>query len=139
MHLELLPLLLLCLLRNRALRGSELSFLGFVVVFCLVCDQAKPPQLDGTTLFAQIDSCVGVFYLQTMNSVIQAPSEWIESVGNLHLPAKADLRLQGLMDRNNEGLLNESEREELEALAELSERLSLVRAEALELLGKKHP
>ena len=40
------------------------------------------------------------------------------------------------MDRNNEGLLTESERAELEALVELSERLSLVRAGALHLLGR---
>jgi hypothetical protein len=41
------------------------------------------------------------------------------------------------MDRNNEGLLLDSERGELEALVELSERLSLVRAEALQILGKQ--
>jgi len=41
------------------------------------------------------------------------------------------------MDHNNEGLLQESEREELEALVELSERLSLVRGEALQILGKQ--
>ena len=41
------------------------------------------------------------------------------------------------MDRNNEGLLTEDEREELEALVELSERLSLVRAEALQILRKQ--
>ena len=41
------------------------------------------------------------------------------------------------MDRNNEGLLQESEREELEALVELSERLALVRGEALQILGKQ--
>ncbi len=41
------------------------------------------------------------------------------------------------MDRNNEGLLQELEREELEALVELSEQLSLVRGEALQLLGKQ--
>ena len=40
------------------------------------------------------------------------------------------------MDRNNEGLLQESEREELESLVELSERLSLVRGAALQILGK---
>lgn len=72
-----------------------------------------------------------------MNSVIDAPVDWIESVGNLCLPSKADHRLQGLMDRNNEGLLSGEEREELEALAELSERLSLVRAEALQILGRR--
>ena len=70
-----------------------------------------------------------------MNSVISAPVDWIESVGELRLPSKADHRLQDLMDRNNEGLLTVTEREELEALAELSEQLSLVRAEALQILG----
>jgi hypothetical protein len=72
-----------------------------------------------------------------MISVISAPVDWIESVGDLRLPSKADHRLQDLMDRNNDGLLNEVEREELEALAELSERLSLVRAEAWQILGKQ--
>jgi hypothetical protein len=72
-----------------------------------------------------------------MNSVITAPVEWIESVGNLRFPSKADARLQLLMDRNNEGLLSEGERAELEALSELSEKLSLVRAEALQLLRRQ--
>ena len=72
-----------------------------------------------------------------MNSVIAAPVDWIESVGNLRFPSKADRRLHALMDRNNEGLLTEDEREELEALVELSERLSLVRAEALQILRKQ--
>jgi hypothetical protein len=68
---------------------------------------------------------------------IQAPSEWVETIGDLRLPTKADTRLQQLMDRNNEGQLSALEREELEALVELSERLSLVRAEALQLLGRE--
>ena len=72
-----------------------------------------------------------------MSATITAPIEWVKAVGNLHLPAKADHRLQELMDRNTEGLLLESERGELEALVELSERLSLVRAEALQILGKQ--
>jgi hypothetical protein len=71
-----------------------------------------------------------------MDATIPAPAEWVESIGELRLPSKADLRLQQLMDRNNEGELSMSEREELEALVELSERLSLVRAEALQLLGR---
>ncbi len=41
------------------------------------------------------------------------------------------------MDRNNEGLLTDAERVDLDSLVELSERLSLVRAEALRLLGRK--
>ncbi len=72
-----------------------------------------------------------------MSPTIAAPVNWIEAVGNLRFPSKANQRLQELMDRNNEGLLQESEREELEALVELSERLSLVRAEALQILGKQ--
>ena len=72
-----------------------------------------------------------------MSTNIIAPVEWVETVGQLALPAKADGRLQQLMDRNNEGELTETERAELESLVELSERLSLVRAEALQLLGQK--
>ena len=41
------------------------------------------------------------------------------------------------MDRNTEGSLTEDERGELESLVEISERLSLVRAEAFHLLGRK--
>jgi hypothetical protein len=62
---------------------------------------------------------------------------WVEAVGSLHFPAKADRRLQELMDRNNEGTLDSSDREELEALVELSEQLALVRGEALHILGKR--
>ena len=62
-----------------------------------------------------------------MSSTIDAPLEWVETVGNLRLPPKTDQRLQELMDRNNEGLLTEAERADLESLVELSERLSLVR------------
>ncbi|MFC1597331.1 hypothetical protein ACFL5Q_05255 [Planctomycetota bacterium] len=72
-----------------------------------------------------------------MSSTIDAPLEWVETVGNLRLPPKADQRLQELMDRNNEGLLTEAERADLDSLVELSERISLVRAEALHLLGRK--
>jgi hypothetical protein len=72
-----------------------------------------------------------------VNSTIAAPVEWIKAVGNLRFPAKADHRLQDLMDRNNEGRLQDPEREELEALVELSEQMSLVRAEALQILGAR--
>jgi len=72
-----------------------------------------------------------------MGATVAAPVEWVESVSDLRLPAKADERLQHLMDRNTEGLLTETERAELETLVELSEQLSLVRAEALHVLGRK--
>jgi len=84
-----------------------------------------------------VDSGASMFYDAYVNSTIAAPVDWIEAVGNLRFPSKADHRLQELMDRNNEGLLQESEREELEALVELSERLSLVRGAALQILGKQ--
>jgi hypothetical protein len=71
-----------------------------------------------------------------MNAVISAPADWIESVGDLRLPQTTDRRLQHLMDKSTEGKLTELEREELTSLVDLSERLSLVRAEALHLLGK---
>jgi hypothetical protein len=72
-----------------------------------------------------------------MNPVISAPTEWVESIGELRFPSTTNKYLQQLMDRNTEGQLSPTEREELEALVELSERLSLVRAEALQLLGRQ--
>ena len=72
-----------------------------------------------------------------MSSVIPAPVDWVESVSSLKLPPRADRRLQELMDRHNEGQLNLLEHAELETLVELSESLSLVRAEAIHLLGRK--
>lgn len=72
-----------------------------------------------------------------MSTTIDAPLAWVETVGDLRLPQKTDERMQELMDRNNDGVLSESERADLESLVELSERLSLVRAEALHLLGRK--
>ncbi len=69
-------------------------------------------------------------------SVISAPLDWVELVSDLRLPPKADRRLQVLMDRNTEGQLSVDEAADLEALVELSETLSLVRAEALHLLGR---
>ena len=72
-----------------------------------------------------------------MDTTIDAPLEWVESITKLRLAEHADRRLQELMDRNNEGKLTDQERADLAALAELSERLSLVRAEAPHLLGRK--
>lgn len=68
---------------------------------------------------------------------VEAPLEPVEALAALRFPPKTDTRLQGLMDRNTEGRITEAEREELEALVELSERLALLRAQALRLLGRK--
>lgn len=72
-----------------------------------------------------------------MTGVVQAPVEMVESVAALRLPPRADRRLQTLMDRNKDGTLTAEEREELAGLAELSEAMALVRAEALRLLGRR--
>jgi hypothetical protein len=71
-----------------------------------------------------------------MKPTIATSVDWIKAVVNLQFPPKADNHLQELMNRNNEGHLKESEKEDLEALVELSEELSLVRAEALQILAK---
>jgi hypothetical protein len=72
-----------------------------------------------------------------MSALITAPTSWVEDTSNLKLPTHADKRLQELMDRNNEGELSAAERDEMAAWAELSERLSLVRADAFLLLGRR--
>jgi hypothetical protein len=92
-------------------------------------------QLEITSLF--IDANASPAYHHFLSLTIAAPVDWMEAVGNRHFPSKADRRLQELMDRHNEGMLSETEREELEALVELSEQLSLVRGEALQILGKR--
>jgi hypothetical protein len=74
-----------------------------------------------------------------MKAVVQAPVEMMEAVAVLRLPPKIDQRLQDLMDRNTNGLLAPQEKEQLEDLVELSETLSLVRAKALQLLGRHPP
>jgi hypothetical protein len=72
-----------------------------------------------------------------MSATIAAPAGWVEAIGQLRFPPKVDVHLQQLMDRNTEGALSMREREQLEALVELSEQISLVRAEALHLLGRE--
>jgi hypothetical protein len=72
-----------------------------------------------------------------MSTTVAAPVEWVEAICQLCPPTKTDARLQQLMDRNNEGWLSAGEREELELLVELNERLSLIRAEALLLLNRR--
>ncbi|HTU90173.1 MAG TPA: hypothetical protein VMF69_08880 [Gemmataceae bacterium] len=68
---------------------------------------------------------------------MQNPLELAEAAAALRFTPKADKRLQDLMNRNTNGQLTETEREELETLTELSENISLVRAKALLFLGRK--
>ena len=72
-----------------------------------------------------------------MPAVVQAPLDMVESVAELRFPPQANRRLQRLMDRNTEGLLTPDEREELAVLVELSETMSLVRARAMQVLGRE--
>jgi hypothetical protein len=72
-----------------------------------------------------------------MTTVIEAPVDLVEAVAQLRFPPKTDQLLQQLMDRNTNGSLSPGQREELEALAELSEMMSLVRARALHLLARQ--
>lgn len=69
-----------------------------------------------------------------MDATVDAPLRWVESIALVDLPAHADEQMRDLMDRNNQGQLTDQERVDLAAL---SERLSLVRAEAFQLLGRK--
>jgi hypothetical protein len=71
-----------------------------------------------------------------MSAVVQAPVDLIEAVADLRFPDRTDRMVQQLMDRNNEGALTPDEKNRLEALVELSETISLVRARALKLLGR---
>jgi hypothetical protein len=71
-----------------------------------------------------------------MSATIEAPASLIESIGDFRLPPQTDRQLQNLMDRNTEGLLQPVEKEELAALAALTEEISLLRAQALQLLGR---
>jgi len=74
---------------------------------------------------------------EPVSAVVAAPLHMVEAVAALRFPAVSDRRLQLLMDRNNEGALGPDERDELQSLAELSEAISLVRADALALLGRR--
>ncbi|MGH7962583.1 MAG: hypothetical protein ACRERD_12280 [Candidatus Binatia bacterium] len=73
-----------------------------------------------------------------MNTV-ETPVELVTSVADLRFPPKIDAHLQALMDRNTEGQLSEVEQEELEALVELSETISLLRVQALQVLRRTAP
>jgi len=72
-----------------------------------------------------------------MSAVVQAPLDLMEAMADLRLPPKADARLQELMDKNNDGELSPQARAELESWVELSESISLLRARALHVLGRK--
>ena len=71
-----------------------------------------------------------------MGAEIPLPTDFVESLSQLHFPPRTDSRLQELMDQNTQGTISPAERRELETLVELSETLSLIRARALQSLGR---
>ncbi len=71
-----------------------------------------------------------------MSATIEAPVDLMEELVELRFPPKTDARLQTLIAHNTEGQLSAQEREELESLVELNERMTLVRARALRVLGR---
>jgi hypothetical protein len=79
---------------------------------------------------------LGLYGEWAMGATAAAPLQRVESVSDLRLPPRANQRWQRLMGRNTEGVLTDAERAELEALVGLSETLALVRATALQLLGR---
>ena len=72
-----------------------------------------------------------------MGATIEAPRAVVESFATLRLPEWADRRLQTLMDRNNEGDLTADEKEEFKSLVDWSHTISLMRADALLILGRR--
>ncbi len=67
----------------------------------------------------------------------ESPTDLLKDVADLSFPPETEARMTWLMDRNTEGLLTPSEREELAALVKWGHRISLLRAKALLILGRK--
>ena len=62
---------------------------------------------------------------------------FVNDLTDMRFTPAMNARIHDLMDRNNEGTLSPSERQELESLVDWSEQISLVRAKALQFMGKK--
>ena len=67
----------------------------------------------------------------------ETPAEILEEVANLSFPRETEARMTWLMDRNTDGLLTHTERDELAALVKWGHRISLLRSRALLFLGRK--
>lgn len=65
-----------------------------------------------------------------MVQTIEIPIQFLEEMANFQFPASTQEKLNQLMDKNNEGKLLEEEREELSALIEINERVSLLKGQA---------
>ena len=67
----------------------------------------------------------------------ETPAAVLEDVAELSFPPETEARMSWLMDRNTEGALTPTERDELAALVKWGHRISLLRARALLILGRK--
>lgn len=65
-----------------------------------------------------------------MGPTIETPVDFLEEMANFAFPSSTQEKLDDLMDKNNDGKLTDSEKNELKALVELNERVSLVKARA---------
>jgi hypothetical protein len=67
----------------------------------------------------------------------ETPADLLNDVADLSFPPETESRMLDLMDRNTDGLLTPVERDELAALVKWGHRISLLRARALIILGRK--
>ena len=65
-----------------------------------------------------------------MSRTVEIPLDLLEEVAQLEFPSSMQKALARLMDKNNEGLLSEEEREELQAWVDLNELVSLLKGRA---------
>lgn len=73
----------------------------------------------------------------TMGQTVEIPIQFLEEMANFQFSASTQERLDWLMDKNNEGLLERDEREALRALVDLNERISLLKGQA-QLFLRQH-
>jgi hypothetical protein len=69
--------------------------------------------------------------------MVPTPRQLLEQVADLRFDPVIDARLQELMERHNFGKLNETERKELAGYVALNEQMSIVRGQAMLVLGRK--
>ena len=65
-----------------------------------------------------------------MGQTVEIPVQFLVEMAGIEFPASTQEKLDRLMDKNNEGLLSAEEREELKALVDINERVSLIKGRA---------
>lgn len=67
----------------------------------------------------------------------ESPVDVLNELATLKFPPATEARMVELMDRNTEGRLTPTEKDELAALVDWGHRISLLRARALIVLGRQ--